>query len=91
MSTVRATGRNCPNTSRSLADQLPYFKRASPILFTAYSAFQGQFGQTHALEKIFKSIGPTDNVTRFFIKAGSFDGVLGSNTLRIFSVHNLPN
>ena len=49
----------------------------------SYSALVGQYGQPLFLEKLFGLlVSPDDQSQRFFIEAGAFDGVTGSNTLR---------
>jgi len=49
-----------------------------------YSALQGQYGQAPFIEELFKPLIKAENTTkRFYIEAGAFDGVKGSNTLRL--------
>ena len=49
-----------------------------------YSALQGQYGQAPFIEDLFKPLIKAENTTkRFYIEAGAFDGVKGSNTLRL--------
>ena len=49
-----------------------------------FGSLQGQFGQAPFLEELFKPLVESKNFTRrFFIEAGSFDGIVGSNTLRL--------
>ena len=49
----------------------------------SYSALVGQYGQPLFLEQLFSQlIQGDDPIQRFFIEAGAFDGVTGSNTLR---------
>ena len=48
------------------------------------TSLQGQYGQAPFLEKLFKPLIDVENTTkRFFIEAGSYDGIFGSNTLRL--------
>ena len=48
------------------------------------TSLQGQYGQAPFLEKLFKPLMDVENTTkRFFIEAGSYDGIFGSNTLRL--------
>lgn len=49
----------------------------------SYSALVGQYGQPLFLEQLFSQLIQDDDPSqRFFIEAGAFDGVTGSNTLR---------
>ena len=51
---------------------------------TDYQALQGQYGQPLILEELFEPLIKADNKTkRFFIEAGAYDGVTGSNTNRL--------
>ena len=49
---------------------------------TFYSGLQGQYGQPLFLEKLFKPLMESGE-KRFFIEAGSYDGLIGTNTLRM--------
>ena len=49
-----------------------------------FMALQGQYGQAPFIEELFQPLIEAENTTkRFFIEAGSYDGILGSNTLRL--------
>ena len=47
---------------------------------TNKGALQGQYGQPLIIEELFKPLG---DQKKFFIEAGAYDGVTGSNTLRL--------
>ena len=52
--------------------------------YIARAALQAQYGQPLALEELFNPILKQESdVKRFFIEAGAYDGVTGSNTLRL--------
>ena len=68
-----------PNT----IEEMDLFIEDSDFYFDSLS-LQGQYGQAPFLEDLFRPLMSVENTTkRFFIEAGAYDGILGSNTLRL--------
>ena len=69
-----------PLNSERLNETVPKHYKGSD----SYSALVGQYGQPLFLEELFNQLLDKEDVHRhkFFIEAGAFDGVTGSNTLR---------